>query len=501
MKPLSNQPRNSIFSTTLKAAALLGVALGSTLVTERAASGQCPSLSSIPDSQKEAFPNHWVTHVSVTTKNIFNVTVTLEGSGILVSPHVVLLPASMLHQRGDHSNPLALESDTWIGSNSDYMITPALSRSGSILRAPFGWRRPFMRMKSSTFLRGNSSKTAAKYKYNWGGLKFCTPFPDLGTGMPVKFENLSVWNTKKVDIAGYRESNLDMLKLNSDEPSIMGEKRWIRQRDFNFSNMLAGAGAWRTGTTSTDLVGLFTFVHSNCEVRGPRFNDVGLREDSIRDFMRWTPENELHCIGQISIFPRSFHELLYHVLNQQPEMLIPLEQLKLSRGGEGQSDQYSARTMQVIEHTFYEWLEFPVNLQDPESPRAIRLLEPENRWLEIEEAQALLSASRNWVIFNPPTLDPALIEVDESIEIADSMTTFEPDDEFEDQDEDPIDEWLIADNESQFDPADLNQDGSVNGADLATLLGQWGNQGGSGDLNGNGFVEGGDLAMLLGRWR
>ncbi len=46
---------------------------------------------------------------------------------------------------------------------------------------------------------------------------------------------------------------------------------------------------------------------------------------------------------------------------------------------------------------------------------------------------------------------------------------------------------------------DLNQDGTVNGADLSVLLSQWGGSG-SADLDGNGTVSGSDLAILLGAW-
>jgi hypothetical protein len=48
-------------------------------------------------------------------------------------------------------------------------------------------------------------------------------------------------------------------------------------------------------------------------------------------------------------------------------------------------------------------------------------------------------------------------------------------------------------------PADLNGDGSVNAADLATLLGQWGLSG-SADLDGNGTVGAADLTIMLGAW-
>ena len=44
--------------------------------------------------------------------------------------------------------------------------------------------------------------------------------------------------------------------------------------------------------------------------------------------------------------------------------------------------------------------------------------------------------------------------------------------------------------------ADINGDGVVDGADLASMLSQWGGPG-SGDLNGDGTVDGADLANLL----
>ncbi len=47
--------------------------------------------------------------------------------------------------------------------------------------------------------------------------------------------------------------------------------------------------------------------------------------------------------------------------------------------------------------------------------------------------------------------------------------------------------------------ADLNDDGTVGGADLGMLLGGWGAAGPS-DLDGNGTVNGADLGILLGAW-
>jgi hypothetical protein len=49
-------------------------------------------------------------------------------------------------------------------------------------------------------------------------------------------------------------------------------------------------------------------------------------------------------------------------------------------------------------------------------------------------------------------------------------------------------------------PADLDGSGTVDGADLAILLGQWGGPG-TADLDGSGSVDGADLAILLGAWQ
>ena len=47
-------------------------------------------------------------------------------------------------------------------------------------------------------------------------------------------------------------------------------------------------------------------------------------------------------------------------------------------------------------------------------------------------------------------------------------------------------------------PADVTGDGTVDGADLAALLGAWGTS--TNDLNGDGIVDGADLASMLTAW-
>jgi len=47
---------------------------------------------------------------------------------------------------------------------------------------------------------------------------------------------------------------------------------------------------------------------------------------------------------------------------------------------------------------------------------------------------------------------------------------------------------------------DLDDDGDVDGADLATLLSHWGGNDDSADLNGDGLVDGADLTIQLTNW-
>lgn len=49
-------------------------------------------------------------------------------------------------------------------------------------------------------------------------------------------------------------------------------------------------------------------------------------------------------------------------------------------------------------------------------------------------------------------------------------------------------------------PADLNNSGTVDGADLGILLAAWGSGGTTADLNGSGLVDGADLGALLAAW-
>ena len=49
-------------------------------------------------------------------------------------------------------------------------------------------------------------------------------------------------------------------------------------------------------------------------------------------------------------------------------------------------------------------------------------------------------------------------------------------------------------------PADIDNNGAINGADLTILLGAWGGSGGAADINRDGQVEGADLAILLNAW-
>jgi len=49
-------------------------------------------------------------------------------------------------------------------------------------------------------------------------------------------------------------------------------------------------------------------------------------------------------------------------------------------------------------------------------------------------------------------------------------------------------------------PADINNDGAVNGSDLALLLNAWATPGGAADVHRDGVVDGSDLSIVLTAW-
>ena len=61
------------------------------------------------------------------------------------------------------------------------------------------------------------------------------------------------------------------------------------------------------------------------------------------------------------------------------------------------------------------------------------------------------------------------------------------------------DQFVVIEVDGGDCPGDLDGNGTVDGADLTILLGNWGGMS-DGDLDGNGSVDGADLTILLGNW-
>ncbi|MSR70217.1 MAG: DNRLRE domain-containing protein [Phycisphaerales bacterium] len=59
---------------------------------------------------------------------------------------------------------------------------------------------------------------------------------------------------------------------------------------------------------------------------------------------------------------------------------------------------------------------------------------------------------------------------------------------------------IITYNPPSANPADVNNDGFVNGVDLAIVLGAWGTSSPTADINNDGTVNGVDLALVLASW-
>jgi hypothetical protein len=195
-------------------------------------------------------------------------------------------------------------------------------------------------------------------------------------------------------------------------------------------------------------------------------------------------------------------DVLRELTLSDPEILVPIEELRVVDPFFEPTGEPDRMVFQVIENNHYEWHEYDVQGPLGETFQMVEMILPRQEWLSAMHAQALLSASRNWGVKYsqlPPqeTWESFTYDEESVIELDNFEEDFpELEDDFE------AAEWISIDSyEDEEVLGDIDGDGVVNGSDLAELLGDWSNaNGSSSDLNLDGVVDGQDLAMLLGNW-
>lgn len=432
----------------------------------------------------------YYTIVDISTPNVDLCGRGVGGTGTLISRHCVLTAAHVVFHHPDF-NTTSCDSPNphWHNVATSTTLTPAFSAIGNTVISPYGQRQSIHRSCAAKWRDGNRSKSN-RLKYDYGVVRFVCPFLGLDTFLRVDFHN----HVDIVKIAGY--GNVDF--NNSTLDNLTGGTGDVTRRTTRKLESTVNTTNGHSGSSVRDqydeaIVALSTYGSSNACSGGPRMSKKN--EDTIRNWMTWKPSDaqvaDADCFLQTAL---SWPYLFDGVMNN-PQMLIPIDELGLIAPIDDFQFPHSKRSMQIIEGEFYEWIEYRANPQDPNSPRFLEMLAPEPHPLGIEEAQVLLSASRNWA---PRELAPTdYMEFERDFESTPAPMLWP-----EGEEDAPGDEELDESSTESTDPdepSDINNDGTTDAADLGQLLGSWGLPGAT-DIDQDGTTDSADLGLLLSGW-
>ncbi|MDZ4754683.1 MAG: hypothetical protein SGJ11_09320 [Phycisphaerae bacterium] len=402
------------------------------------------------------------------------------GSGVLITPYTVLTAGHCVYNRNEgHYN------------FSDIHIQPAAYLNGATIAYPYGTRIGDHKHTNSKFADlGFDPKGDVDY----GALHIICPFDELDTFMPVRFD----YSPSLVNHSGYPVEELPDPARTFDQWFDAGDVIDVDTRQLEYDTRstggASGAPVWVLfGDSGERYIVAVNRAHSNeCNGLGCRL--VWQNEDLIRSWMDWEPtfaeKLAAGCAFELVAVPFSGVLDFYQA---HPQALFSAQELQLIDPIE-QPGLPTARMFQVIGNTFYEWLEYRLEPQDPNSQRFLKMIAPVEQWLPVGKARALLTASIRWADQVPAQGNQTTGPADAAMPFPMPIGAL--------PNGGPVDSTIDLPGPMDVGPCsgDLNGDGVVNAADLASLLGAWGQVGGVANLDGNGPVNGADLAILLGAW-
>jgi V8-like Glu-specific endopeptidase len=402
------------------------------------------------------------------------------GSGALITPYTVLTAGHCVYNRNEgHYN------------FSDIHVQPAAYLSGATITYPYGTRIADHKHTNSKFADlGYEPKGDVDY----GCLHIVCPFEELDTFMAVRFD----YSPSLINMSGYPVEELPDSSRTFDQWRVADNVTDVDDRQMEYdarsTGGASGAPVWvYFSETGERYIVAVNRAHST-ECNGLSCRLVWQNEDLIRSWMDWEPSfaEKLEAGCAFELVPIPFGGLI-DFYAQNPAKLISAQLLKLVDPVQN-SGQPSARVFQIIGNTFYEWEEYKLEPQDPNSQRFLKMIKPVEQWLPVGKARVLLTASIKWAGEVPAEGNQTTGPIGNAVPFPmpiDDMPNNQVVDTVIDT-PGPIDSGPCK--------ADLNGDGVVNGGDLAILLGAWGQNGGAANLDGVGPVNGGDLAILLGSW-
>jgi hypothetical protein len=156
----------------------------------------------------------------------------------------------------------------------------------------------------------------------------------------------------------------------------------------------SGSPVWRytSSNGARNIVAVNVSHTTDCDGTGSRM--VSNNRTLIESWMAWTPTD---AGGGNLALPQVGESLLTaEELNLCTVPALAASFLAPNRG-----------MAQVIGDTFYSWDEYDVPHDNGQLLRAVKLLQPYEAWLTVEDACVLLSASRVWEVLYPE-LNPSI---------------------------------------------------------------------------------------------
>jgi hypothetical protein len=494
---------NRTLCTSLKTLTLMAT----TLLTSISANGQCQDLFEMePLYIQDSWPYYTMVQVNANYVSECGTEVEEQSSGVMISEYCILTAGNVVFQNPRFTPDVCLPSPGFRGPRDCMTVIPGSGmyrEDGSDWDSPYrpyGSRRSILRSVPSKFTdTGSSFSKLAKVDY--GMIRIQCPFEQFNSFMEVRFDYRASEHSYQDTMYGHGHGdtwpsgNEDMVSTARGEMISMKNRRF-RSKHYPKAGHVGGCLVDDASSTRA-IVGIFS--HSSTSgycLQSTRMCDKN--EQLVRAWISWKPSAEqIEECNPNATMPWT---VLNQTIQGYPERLIPMEDLNLVDPMVDHQFPPTVRSMQVIEGEFYEWIEYHLEPENPDSARFIEMVSPNPGPLQTQDAMALLSASANW---HHEFISATNIEYLPRAEHSQSRLPLAPVGEQEgpdDTDPSPDQEAQeIVEDEPESLPGDLDGDGTVGSADLGMLLSFWG-QPGKGDLNGDGTTNAADLGTILANW-
>lgn len=314
------------------------------------------------------------------------------GTGSLVGPHMLLTAGHVVYNRN-----AGMKNQT-----CNYIQPGAYHDSASNqIIYPYGERTIDDVKYKKTNNKWADQSYSPERDVDYGAIHLVCPFEDINTYMPMVFD----YAPEFINMSGYPIKDLPNPANGGDQWRDAGDvNNYVSRRmyyDVRSTGGASGAPVWEfsSGSQTRRLVAVNAAHSTRCNGLGPRL--VWQNEQLINEWLDWRPtlaEKAAHGCANFKYTPFGLPEIMQAYKNGTFKPFNSKE-LRLVAKPQKPSAKPSHRVYQFIQNQLFVWDEYLVG--DANSKRYIRLLEPQEQWLKMGEATALLSASASWVTQQP----------------------------------------------------------------------------------------------------